>query len=147
VRTQEFEMNKKILLVSLSLFLSIPLFAASQKVSIGTFSNKEVNPDEGDCLGREVSLWKEGDELRGQLKPYEGNCEVEGIGLMNLKYDGKTGALSFEAPGSPEQFIWLFQGNLQKDKLVGTLDLVNKGDRKASPNIEKIILKKVAPGN
>lgn len=110
---------------------------------IGTFTNKSVNSETGDCLGREVEIWKENGVLSGVLKAYEGNCSIAGVPLTKIKFDPKSGNLSFNANGPMESLIWIFVGKVAPQQLSGSLDLTDKKTGTKSPNYENLILEKV----
>jgi len=138
-------MKKRIyLLVILALLSSLFLLAGpAPTVATGEdanhFSNQWVSAQSGDCGGYDLWLTKSGQSFKGQLAFYEGSCETKKWDIESVKYDPKTGDLSFKAPYF-QDFIWEFRGILKKDRVSGIFKLFEKGS-KQDPSGEKVVLK------
>src|SRR5581483_10649773 len=107
------------LLVVALAFVRIANADEPQKL-IGKFSNVRVIEQEGDCIGREVILWKTGTTITGTLKMYEGDCEEKGLPIFNVHYDSASKSLSFNAVAD-RPFEWQFEGHLTDAELKGKL--------------------------
>lgn len=108
---------------------------------IGLFSNFNMNGETGDCGGYELWLFKRGPSLDGQLAVYEGNCESEKKKIEDVRYNPKTGSLSFKAAYYSDDFFWAFKGTLKKDRALGTFSVFEKTSRKNTYNDKVILLK------
>ena len=131
---------KKFWMIGLFVFSLVSQVAYSKEI-IGTFSNMTIIKEEGDCLGIEVKLWKDGKAVRGELKDYEGECNVTPVALKDVKYDAKTGHISFKAINN-QKFIHVFDGTLSKGSLIGFFETNMNG--KLTTEKLKISLKKKA---
>lgn len=116
---------------------SIP--PAAKIVEVGAFTNTRYTDEH--AYGYTVMLWRAGECLFGLFESSSGLAGDTPIGaIQNVKYDGKTGALSFAAKlttglvsfagsndGQPARDMFTFEGKLQRTQLAGvvTHDLQN----------------------
>jgi hypothetical protein len=133
-------------IISLILFSGLLLAGAPStdvvgSESAGHFSDQKISAETGDCGGFELWLTKSGQALQGQLAVYEGSCETKKWTIENVKYDPKTGNLTFNAPYYQENFVWLFRGTLRKDRVSGTFSLFDKASKENTFDDKVILLK------
>jgi hypothetical protein len=101
---------------------------------VGEFANFR-SAGEG-AIGYEVELWRDGDSVVGLFLAAEGRNEDMPMGILeNVRFDSRTGALSFTAklttigaidlPGGlrqePSRDLFEFSGTLKATTLSGTL--------------------------
>ncbi|WP_243374267.1 hypothetical protein [Geotalea sp. SG265] len=131
----------------LPFFSAKPLIAgshssdASKNQNIGLFSNFTVNGETGDCGGYELWLFKKDDSLYGQLAVYEGNCTAEKKKIGDVKYNSKTGMLSFKTAYYTNESLWIFKGILQSNTLSGTFSVVTKASKEKTFE-DRVVLSK-----
>jgi hypothetical protein len=131
-----------------SFFSSLPVVAGStssddsKSQKIGLFSNFTVNGETGDCGGYELWLFKKDGSIYGELAVYEGNCTSEKKRIEDVKYNPKTGAMSFKVAYYSEDALWMFKGTLKNERLIGTFSVVSKADKKDTFS-DKVVLSKV----
>jgi hypothetical protein len=117
--------------------ISIP--PAAKIVEVGAFTNTRYTDEH--AYGYTVMLWRAGDCLFGLFESSSGLAGDAPIGaIQNVKYDGKTGTLSFVAKlttgmvsfagsnhAQPARDMFTFEGELQRTQLAGvvTHDLQN----------------------
>lgn len=102
--------------------------------AVGEFTNVKSNGEHE--WGYSVQIWQQEDKIYGLIS---GQSASRLIGdapaglLENVKFDSKTGKLSFRAKltlglfaGKPSQNIYEFEGILTKKKLVGNLIVTNE---------------------
>jgi hypothetical protein len=122
--------------------ISIP--PAAKIVEVGAFTNTRYTDEH--AYGYTVMLWRAGDCLFGLFEASAGLAGDAPIGVIdNVKFDGKTGALSFTAKlttgmvtfagsgdAQPARDMFTFEGRLQPAQLAGvvTHDLQNKPQRR-----------------
>lgn len=92
----------------------------------GHYSTKTIHPVEGDCLGWDIWLNEESRSISGQLAAYEGDCNVEPVSIIDVKYERKTGRLEFNAPFYSPEYLWRFVGVLKNGKLTGELNTIQR---------------------
>jgi hypothetical protein len=108
--------------------------------AIGEFSNMRFTEEH--AYGYSVQLWRDGDSLIGLFLASEGLQGDTPTGMLeNVKYDSRTGALSFAArltiglavlPGGrqePSRDLFRFSGTLTPAALTGTLERSDKRER------------------
>ncbi len=128
--------NTFLLIAFLVLFTANTL---GQKVSaIGMFMDGKSDDDH--ALGYDVKLWKQGDKIYGLINAHLGLMNDPPAGILeNVKFDKKTGKLSFAAKLSldftsgkkeneriPTHDLFEFNGILSKKSLAGKLKITNK---------------------
>lgn len=117
---------------------------APARQSVGIFSNVLVGDETGDCGGYKVWLWKENDKVVGQLAFFEGGCKEYPKPLFDVKYDEKTGELSFKVITDQERYVTKFHGELGADVIMGEMSMEDKLGETPSPyNQDEVELKKV----
>jgi hypothetical protein len=124
------------------LIVFLGLFTANsfgQKVEvIGLFIN--VKSDGEHASGYDVKLWKQGEKIYGLINAHRGLMGDPATGILeNVKFDKKTGKLSFTAKLSlavtsrkkydkwlPTHDLFEFNGTLSKKSLTGKLKITDK---------------------
>ncbi len=125
--------------VVIPLLFSAGILLAGEEV--GHYSNMRVSADTGDCGGFQLWLKKSGQTLGGELAAFEGDCGPVKKKLEDVKYDAKTGALSFRAVYMSDDFYCTFKGTLKRDRVAGTISVFQKqGNEK--PHSEMVNLLK-----
>jgi hypothetical protein len=93
------------------------------------YSNVRVSGETGDCGGFELWLTKSGQSFNGEFAGHEGDCGADKKKIEDVKYDPKTGALSFKATYLSDDFYCTFKGTMKKDRVSGTVRLFQKASR------------------
>lgn len=122
-------------------------------VFLGSFSNMRATEEHQ--YGVEVQLWRQGSDLFGFFFHAAGLSGDTPTGLLaNLKYDPKTGEISFKSkltlglhsckvhPGMPSHNLVIFRGILAKSSISGTLTLADDLHPESQPEKEKVVLRK-----
>ncbi len=106
------------------------------------YSNVSMNGETGDCGGFELWLTKSGKSFTGEFVGHEGDCGAENKKkIEDVKYDPKTGALSFRAVYLTDDFYCTFKGTVKKDRVSGTVRLFQKASKEMTYS-EKVDLLK-----
>jgi hypothetical protein len=124
--------------------------------TVGEFSNMRYTEEH--AYGYSVELWRDGDSLIGLLLVSEGLQGDTPTGLLeNLKFDSRTGALSFTAklttglvllPGGRSEAsrdLFEFSGTLKAAALAGTLKRSDQRRPTAPVSEERIELEQQPP--
>ncbi|MCL4501420.1 MAG: hypothetical protein M1438_06125 [Deltaproteobacteria bacterium] len=124
-------------------------------VFLGSFS--DMRATEEHQYGAEVRLWRQGSDLFGFFSYADGLSGDTPTGLLNdLKYEPKTGRLSFQAKltmgwhycnlhrASPAHDLFTFQGILAPAALSGNLQLFDGLHPEKQPEGKKVVLRKIA---
>jgi len=127
------------LAVVVSLVFSEGIILAGDKAD--HYSNVRVSGETGDCGGFELWLTKSGQSFSGEFAGHEGDCGADKKKLEDVKYDAKTGALSFKAPYLSDDFYCTFKGTVKKDRVSGTIRLFQKKSKEMTYS-EKVNLLK-----
>ncbi len=90
------------------------------------YSNVRVSEETGDCGGFELWLTKSGQSFSGEFAGHEGDCGADKKKVEDVKYDPKTGALSFRAVYLSDDFYCTFKGTVKKDRVSGMIRLFQK---------------------
>jgi hypothetical protein len=122
-------------------------------LAVGEFSDMRYTQEH--AYGHTVQLWRDGDSLIGFLLVSEGLQGDTPIGLLeNVRFDPRTGALSFVAKLSigvnlfpdgrqePSRDLFEFSGNLDAMTLTGTLKWADQA-RSAAQSSERVQLAKL----
>lgn len=106
------------------MLLSQPVWAETRE-PLGTFSDVQYTPEEGDCTGIEVTLWRNDKGTTGQFRDYEGACEAPSLRLEGIQYFPDTGRISFKVHDG--LFVHSFDGTLRSDRLKGDYSVSQDG--------------------
>ena len=128
-----------VLAVVVSLVLPEGVILAGEEAD--HYSNVRVSEETGDCGGFELWLTKSGRSFTGEFAGHEGDCGVDKKKIEDVKYDPKTGALSFKAVYLSDDFYSTFKGTVKKDRVSGTVRLFQKKSREMTYS-EKVDLLK-----
>ncbi len=105
------------------------------------YSNVRISEETGDCGGFELWLTKSGQTFTGEFAGHEGDCGADKKKIEDVKYDPKTGALSFKAVYLSDDFYCTFKGTVKKDRISGTIRLFQKATKEMTYS-EKVDLLK-----
>jgi hypothetical protein len=124
-----------------------------QVIFVGSFSNMRFTEEHQ--YGDKIELWRAGNRIFGHFLHSAGLAGDTPIGLLeNVKYDPKSGKLSFKAKLTigqhyckvhtdvPSHDIFEFKGNLRKDTITGQLIQMEALDNDQVISDEKVSLPK-----
>lgn len=134
-------MKKMISMLAVVFVLVLPagfLLAADEAEH---YSNVRISGETGDCGGFELWLKKNGQSFTGEFAGHEGDCGADKKKIEDVKYDPKTGALSFKAVYLSDDFYCTFKGTVKKDRVSGTIRLFQKATKEMTYS-EKVDLLK-----
>ena len=96
--------------------------------TLRNYSDMQVHPEEGDCLGITFQLYEAGEQLLGELQIFEGNCDPFVFQIIESEYDAESGLIRLvTAPGDQKDFPYRYEftGILQPDLLTGYVELIH----------------------
>lgn len=134
-------MKKAIYALAVVVLLVLPESIILAGDAADHYSNVRVSEETGDCGGFELWLTKSGQSFTGEFAGHEGDCGVDKKKIEDVKYDPKTGALSFKAVYLSDDFYSTFKGTVKKDRVLGTVRLFQKKSREMTYS-EKVDLLK-----
>ena len=122
-------------------------------ISLGGFTN--MKHDQEHAYGYSLQLWREQNRLFGFFLSSQGLIGDTPTGLLeNVKFNSQTGELMFNARLTtglfsnrqfsfvPSRYVYQFKGFVKRDRITGTLVVVNAFTPEEAPRRERITLKK-----
>jgi hypothetical protein len=134
-------MKKTIIMFAAVVVLVIPAGFLLAGDEAEHYSNVRMSEETGDCGGFELWLTKSGRSFSGEFAGHERDCGADKKKIEDVKYDLKTGALSFRAVYLTDDFYCTFKGTVKKDRVSGTIRLFQKKSREMTYS-EKVDLLK-----
>lgn len=126
-------------------------------VIIGSFDNLRFTEDH--AYGYAVEIWRQGNQVFGLFMTYQGVQADPPTGLLeNIKFDPKTGKLSFRArlttgltynqqhSGVPSRNIFQFDGYLRRERIEGNIETSNALFPDIEPQRENVVIRKSKEG-
>lgn len=156
----------RIITIAIALLVCTPLRAAAQTPGcgaigadarlseVGAFSNMRYTQEH--AYGYTVLLWRAGDCYVGLFEASQGLAGDTPIGeLQDLKYDGRTGRLSFSSKLTmgrtsvagtrdmePSHDLFAFDGSLKGNAVTGVMTYTLENNRNVKPARTKLALRR-----